>query len=419
MDLRQKKVTILGFARSGQEAARLAVLKGAQIRISDKADTPQIRGAIKNLNLKNTEVELGGHSEKFIQASDLVVLSPGIRLDSEPVIWAKRKGIPVIGEVELGFRFCPATVVAVTGSNGKTTVTTLIGEVLKKTGRKVFVCGNIGNPLCAEVDKMQKGDLVSLEVSSFQMETIVDFRPHVAVFLNFSCNHLDRHVDMADYLNQKKRIFLNQKPDDWAVLNYNDPVVKNLSSGTKARIVYFNSPETKDKSITNPNYLAALAVGSIFNVSREECLEVFRNFKGVEHRMEFIKNIRGIDFINDSKATTVESALWALNIIDKPLIMIAGGRDKGLDYTPVRVLAGKKVKELILIGEAKGKIKKALAGSLPLKDAGSLQEAVKLAFNDAQNGDCVLLCPMCASFDMFKNFEERGKLFKELVNNLK
>ncbi|MDP3142566.1 MAG: Mur ligase family protein, partial [Candidatus Omnitrophota bacterium] len=186
MELKQKKVTILGFARSGQEAARLVARRGAIVKISDQADTSQIREAIKKLDLGWVEIELGGHSEKFIQDSDLIILSPGIKLDSQPVVWAKQKGIPVISEIELGFEFCPAQIVAVTGSNGKTTVTTLIGEVLKKANKKVFICGNIGNPFCSEVDKMQKGDLVSLEVSSFQLETIVNFRPFVAVFLIFS-----------------------------------------------------------------------------------------------------------------------------------------------------------------------------------------------------------------------------------------
>jgi UDP-N-acetylmuramoylalanine--D-glutamate ligase len=419
MELKNKRVTILGFARSGQEAARLAAGHGARVRISDKTDNEAIRKAIKQLDFKVEEMELGGHSAKFIQDSDLVVLSPGIRLNSEPVRWAKDKGIPVISEIELGFQFCPATIIAITGSNGKTTVTTLVGEVLKKTGKKVFVCGNIGNPFCGEVGKMKKGDLVSLEVSSFQLETIVDFRPHVAVFLNFSRNHLDRHSDMQEYLSQKQRIFLNQKKNDWAVLNYRDPVVMGLAKKIKARVAFFNSPQNKDSFHANPNFSASLAVAAIFGVSREQCLKALKDFKGVEHRLEFVRNIRGVDFINDSKATTVESAIWALNLIDKPVIMIAGGRDKGLEFTTIRDLVKSRAKKMVLIGEARDKLKQAFAGVLPLLEAGSLKEAVDVAFRDAKSGDCVLLCPMCASFDMFANFEQRGKIYKELVRKLK
>lgn len=416
--LRGKKITILGFASSGREAARLAATRKAKIKISDQADTPQIRKAIEGSGLKNIEVELGGHSEQFIQDSDMVILSPGIRLDSPAVKYAADKNIPVISEIELGFRFCPARIVAITGSNGKTTVTTLVAEILRKTGRRVFACGNIGNPFCGVVDKLKPDDLVSLEVSSFQLETIVKFRPYVAVFLNFSRNHLDRHADMEEYLAQKKRIFLNQTAEDFAVLNHQDPVVRALATEIKAKIVYFNSPGDNDPAVANPNFLAAQAVGEIFKVSRESCLEVFNNFKGVEHRMEFVRNLQGVDFVNDSKATTVESAVWALSRLDKPIIMIAGGRDKGLDFTAIRELVKGRVREMVVIGEAKEKLKKAFAGALPLKEAADLKDAVSLAARDAHRGDCVLLCPMCTSFDMFVNFEERGRVFKELVNRL-
>ncbi|MFZ5799873.1 MAG: UDP-N-acetylmuramoyl-L-alanine--D-glutamate ligase [Candidatus Omnitrophota bacterium] len=418
LDLKGKKVTILGFARSGREAAQLAAKHGAKIRISDQADTPQIRQAIEDCLFKDIAVQLGGHSERFIQDSDWVILSPGIRLDSPAVKWAAKKNIPVISEIELGFYFCPAKIIAITGSNGKTTVTTLVAEVLKKTGRQVFACGNIGNPFSGIVDKLASDDLVSLEVSSFQLETIVKFRPYVAVFLNFSRNHLDRHADMKEYLLQKRRIFMNQTADDWAVLNYEEPVVKGLAKDLKAKTVFFNSPSDKDNAISNPNFLAAQAVGEIFKVSQEDCLEVFDNFKGAEHRLEFVRNFQGVDYINDSKATTVESAVWALNQLDKPVIMICGGRDKGLDFASIRELVKARVKEMVIIGEAKEKLKKAFDGALPLKEAKDLKEAVSWAARLAQSGDCVLLCPMCASFDMFANFEERGRVFKDLVRRL-
>ncbi len=416
MELKDKTVAIIGFNRSGQHAARLASRLGARVKVSDNSSDPGPKSDFEKLNLNNAAAEFGKHSENFIREGNLVILSPGVRLNSEPVLWAKQKHIPVISEIELAFRVCPAPIVAVTGTNGKTTVTTLIGEILKLTGKKVFVCGNIGTPFSKFALNIKPDDIVVLEVSSFQLEAIDKFRPYVAVFLNFSQNHLDRHADMPEYLTAKKRIFMNQSKEDYAVLNYADKIARGFAKEIKAKAVFFNKKE--DKAITNPNYLAALAVGKIFGLDRASCKKVLKNFRGVEHRMEFVRNIKGVDFVNDSKATTVDAAVWALKNINKPIIMIAGGRDKASDFTKIRKLVKNKIREMVLIGEATQKLKEAFFKTVKVKEARTLQEAVNSAFKDARKGNCILLCPMCASFDMFKDFEHRGRVFKKIVHKL-
>jgi len=419
MNFRNKKVTIIGLGRSGFESALLLSNLNARIKISDCLENEQLRAKAKILQDKNIEVELGRHSFTFIEGSQLIVVSPGVKNDSEVMTFAKQNSIPVIGEIELGFLLCPAQIIAITGTNGKTTVTTLVGEILKLTGKKVFVCGNIGSPFCKDVSKMTKGDLVSLEVSSFQLENTINFRPKVAVFLNFSRNHLDRHSDMQIYLDAKKKIFQNQDREDWAVLNHSCPEIRAIASEVKSKVLYFNFKDRDESEFgSNPNYLAAMAIGSIFGVSKDKCIEIFRQFRGVEHRLEYVRTINGIDFINDSKATTVDAAIWALNNLNKPIIMIAGGRDKGADFSVIKNLLKDKVKELILIGEAKGKISKSINSALPTKESNSLEEAISFAYKAARSGDCILLSPMCASFDMFSDFEERGRIFKNIVDRL-
>jgi len=315
--------------------------------------------------------------------------------------------------VELAWILCPATVIAVTGSNGKTTVTTLIGRVLEAWGKKVFVCGNIGNPFCGEVEKMEAGDFVSLEASSFQLEKAREFKPKIAVILNFNRNHLDRHKDMQEYLDAKKRIFINQDNSDYLVLNHDDAVVRELAKQASSKVAYFSrAPDL------NPNQAAVLAVASILGIKNDLCLKVFREFKGIEHRLEYVTEINNITFINDSKSTTVESTIWAFENISQPIVLIAGGRHKGIDYSIISDLIRKKTREVILIGEAREKIRSALTGAPSINESATLKEAVALAFSKAKSGDCVLLSPMCSSFDMFANYEERGEVFKKAVYDL-
>jgi len=411
---KNKKITIIGLARSGLECANLLFSLGAQVSVTDSQDNELTRLNARKLISKEIKVELGKHSQDFIKARELIVISPGVPDTSPAVIWAKDLAIPVISEIEVASILCPATIIAVTGSNGKTTVTTLIGKILKAAQKNVFVCGNIGNSFSAEVSKMQEGDFVSLEVSSFQLETIKDFKPKVSLIINFTKNHLDRYKDMQEYLQAKKRIFMNQDNSDFLILNADCPVSKELAKEAKANLVYFS----KSKEL-NPNQAAVIEVGKILGIDQESSLKVFAQFSGVEHRLEYVAQINQIKFINDSKATTVDSAIWALENISSPVVLIAGGKDKGLDYSEILDLARNKVKEVVLIGEARNKIKAAFGTSLSISEAGSLDDAVSLAFKKAKAGDCVLLSPMCSSFDMFSDYEARGMAFKKAVLNLK
>jgi UDP-N-acetylmuramoylalanine--D-glutamate ligase len=408
-----KEITIVGLARSGLACANLLYGLGAKLSITDSQDNDATRQNSSRLKAKAIKVELGRHSEEFIKGRDLVVVSPGVANNSPVFSWAKAVGIPVISEVELGWFLCPATVIAVTGSSGKTTVTTLLARIIETSGERAFSCGNIGKPLCGEIEKIREGDFVCLEVSSFQLERVRDFKPQIAVMLNFSANHLDRHKDLTKYLEAKKGIFVNQDKDDYLVLNANDDLLCSLAQEANSQVVYFSG-----EGGLNPNQAAALAVTNILKIDKDIALQVFNTFKGLEHRLEFVAELKGVKFVNDSKATLVESCIWAINNIASPIILIAGGRDKGLDYRGILKVARGKVKEVILIGEAKEKMKLAFSGTLPLQEAATLAEATELAFRKAAAGDCVLLSPMCSSFDMFTDYEERGRVFKQAVCGL-
>ncbi len=420
----------MGLARSGYACANLLYDLDADVSITDNQDNDSTRSYAAQLKSmvrlrsqltlsgaevsKNIKFEIGRHSQDFIRGKDLLVISPGIPDTALPIVLAKQFQVPVISEIELAWILCPATVIAVTGSNGKTTVTTLIGKVLEAKGEKVFVCGNIGNPFCGEVEEMEAGDFVSLEVSSFQLEKIHEFKPKIAAILNVTCNHLDRYKDMQEYLQAKKRIFMNQDKSDYLVLNYEDPVVKELDKEAQAKVVHFS--QGKD---LNPNQAAVLAVASILGINKELCLEVFRGFKGIEHRMEYVTEINNVTFVNDSKSTNINSTIWAFKNISSPIVLIAGGKHKGIDYSIISDLIREKAREVILIGEAKDKIRNALQGFVTINEASTLDEAVNLAFSKAKPGDYVLLSPMCSSYDMFHDYEERGKDFKKAVYSLK
>jgi len=403
----------VGLGRSGLACANLLYDLGAEVSITDNQDNEATFLNASRLRSKSINLELGRHTQEFIKNRDFMVVSPGVPNNALPIVWAEQFNIPVMSEIEFAWLLCPGHVIAVTGTNGKTTVTTLIGKLLEAAGKNVFICGNIGNPFSEEVAKIEAGDFVSLEVSSFQLEKIITFKPKIAVMLNFNCNHLDRHKDIAEYLGAKKRIFMNQDNSDYLVLNYDDPVVRDFGKEAKAQIIYFAEREG-----LNPNQSAVLAVASILGINSELCFKVFREFQGIEHRLEFIAEINNVKFINDSKATTADSTIWALKNIPEPIILIAGGKHKGIDYRVIRDLARERVKEAVLIGEAAGKIEDALKDLLSIQRAVTLEEAVQKAFSKASPGDCVLLSPMCSSFDMFQNFEERGKVFKETVFNL-
>jgi len=409
-----RKILVVGLARSGIACANLLFDLGAEVSVTDDKDDPAIRDNAKKLKSGRVKLELGKHTKEFVKGNDLLIISPGVTNNAPCVVWAQELNIPVISEIELAWMLCPGEIIAVTGSNGKTTVTTLIGRILEKAGKRVFVCGNIGNPFSGEVEKIREGDFVSLEVSSFQLERIKDFKPKVAVMLNFTPNHLDRHLDMQEYLDAKKRIFMNQDASDFLVINSEDPVLVKVAKEASSKVIFFKRSES-----LNPNQAVVLAVGEILGVENDLAKEVLLEFKGLEHRMELVSEIKGVKFINDSKATTVESAIWAFKDINTRVIFIAGGRHKEVDYRPIRPLVKEKAREVILIGEASPIIKEALSGCTVISEVGSLDEAVKRASLSASPGDTVLFSPMCSSFDMFTNYEERGKAFKKAVSKLK
>jgi UDP-N-acetylmuramoylalanine--D-glutamate ligase len=410
---RNKNITVVGLARSGLACANLLFDLGAKVSVTDSSNGLATRKNARLLKSSKILRELGRHTPEFIKGADLLVISPGVPDTALPVVWAEKSGIPVISEIEVGWLLCPAKIIAITGSSGKTTVTTLVGKILKAAGYKAFVCGNIGNPFTGEVKKIRPGDFAVLEISSFQLEKIRTFKPKISVITNISKNHLDRYPGMPDYMLAKKRISLNQDKTDYLVLNQEDKELIKMAGSSRARVKFF-----KAESNLNPNQSAVLAVGSILGLPKDICLKVFKDFKGLEHRMEEVATVRGVRFINDSKATTVESAAWALRNISAPVILIAGGKDKGVDYRSLLAVARDKVKEVILIGEARKKIKAAFKGYLSLSESATLPGAVNLAFSKADPGDCVLLSPMCSSFDMFSDYEHRGRVFKQAVKRL-
>ena len=411
---KNKKIAVVGLARSGLACANLLHQLGAWIKVTDHQDDHFSRESAAKLISPQIQVELGKHSRELIAWADSVVISPGVPLDSPCASWALQLHKPLLSEIEVASILCPATIVAVTGSNGKTTVTTLIGQVLEASGRKVFVCGNIGTPFCGEVAKMKEDDFAVLEISSFQLETVRDFKPKVAVILNCTANHLDRYNNIREYLEAKERIFMNQDRQDYLVLSANDKLLAGSALKAKSQVVYFGC-----QADLNPNQSAVMAVGKILGLSPEVMLAVLNKFKGIPHRMEEVACIGGVKFINDSKATTADSAIWALNNIDAPIILIAGGRHKGIDYRVILDAARAKVRQAILIGEASQIIARDLAaGGFPIEQALTLKDALVRAYACAKPGDCILLSPMCSSYDMFKDFEERGAAFRQMVQDL-
>ena len=424
LDLSKKRVVVVGAAKSGQAAARLAQRLNAKVKMSDAAAEETVDENFRRWAvLQGIPMEFGGHTRSFIEDSDLLVVSPGVRIDAQPLRWAREKNIAVWSEIELAFRACEKPVIAVTGSNGKTTVSTLIAEIIDRSGKKAILCGNVGTPFSDYVLDAPNADYFVLEVSSFQLETIKTFRPYVAVFLNFSQNHLDRHRDIEEYFIAKKRIFENQTRDDFAVVNKEDRRLEEMAPLLKAHGVFFNDKNIDGgllpmPFVTNPNFLAAATVARILKIPSDVFNEVFRQFPGVEHRMEALGEVEGILFINDSKSTTTEAGRWALQRVSRPVVMICGGRDKNADFTVMKEIVRNKVKQMIVYGEAREKLQAAFAQTVPLQSCPTLAEAVHSAFTRAENGDCVLLSPMCTSFDSFRSYTERGRAFKELVQQI-
>ena len=421
-----KNVIVVGLGKSGISACRLLSRRGDRVFITEVKDDEKTRLALQSLFeegvVQESNVELGSHTKDFVKDADLMVVSPGVRSDSVPVKTARGRNIPVIGEMELGYSMCPAPVIAVTGTSGKTTVTTLIGKMLASAGIDAVVCGNIGNPMSGEINRIKNDSIVVLEVSSFQLENIRAFKPMCSVILNISENHLDRHKDMEEYVNLKAKIFSNQDKDDFVFLNGRNNILRQLSLGiTRPKTEFFDEYKNLGTryGIKNENYLAAMSIASVAGVEEAKMLEVLSSFRGIEHRLEYITTINGIDFINDSKATTVSSVEWALKSLEQRIILIMGGRYKGGDFSRLGNLVKEKVDFIIAIGEAKTRIKEALRAFKGVSEEKTLDSAVEKAFKMAKEGNKILLSPGCSSFDMFENYEERGRVFKELCMKLR
>jgi len=425
-----KKVVIFGSGRSGVAVARKLVPLKALVAISEELPEekldPELLAEMRGLKVK---LELGGHTNSSIEGADLIVLSPGVHLDIPVILKARQKNIPIISEIELAYRFLSKPILAVTGTNGKTTTTTLIGEFLKAGAKSAVVAGNIGNPLVEVNDRDL--DFVVAEISSYQLETIVTFRPWISLILNLTEDHIERHGSMGEYAAAKARIFLNQRKTDYLIYNAEDKLVSQLAGQAEARLV----PFSKKDSFLDPaeilipgehnleNALAAAHAALICGVSREIIRSVLKVFPGVEHRIELVTEKRGVKFYNDSKGTNPDSTIVALKSLSngqKNIILIAGGRDKGGDLTDMVHLISDTVKKVILIGEAAQRFKAVLKSKqyLDLILASDLTQAVNTSYSLARPGDAVLLSPACASFDMFSNFEERGRIFKQLVAEL-
>lgn len=425
MYIKQKKITIVGLGNSGMNAAILAADNGAVVRATDAMDSSVLKESKKMLELRGVKVETGGHTESFIKGSDLVVLSPGVEQASPALKWARRYKIPVIGEMEFGYRFCKGKIIAVTGTNGKSTVTTLIGAMLKDAGFDTVVCGNIGNSLCGEIGRIGKDTRVVLEVSSFQLETVVDFKPHIAVILNITDDHMDRYSGFIDYFNEKIKVFMKQDEDDHLVLNYDAENLRLLEKMAKSKVHFYRKGlsdrfDTRLKGVHNTeNILASMLVGAIVGASEASMRRTIKNFSGLPHRFQTVAVIDGVEYIDDSKGTTVDSTVRALDSCKGRVLLIAGGKDKHSDYSAARDTIKDKVKSLILIGEAGDAIAAALEGAAKVYYAKSMEEAVTTARTMSERGDIVLLSPMCSSFDMYKNYKQRGEVFRKAVDGIR
>ena len=448
MELKGKTVLVVGLARTGAATVQFLAKRGAKVKASDAKTSAELAPFLEPLLDLAVDFELGGHTESFFSDSDLIVMSPGVPLNLPPVAKALAKGIPVIGEVELAFRFLRRPLIAITGTNGKTTTTTLVGEMLRGSGKKVFVGGNIGSPLIGYVEGPQDDDWVVAEISSFQLERVGDFRPKISALLNLTEDHLDRYETFGEYAAAKERIFARQKKEDYALLNADDPLVSALAPGLEPQVLLFSArravsfgsyltPEgivfqgpngTREmfdlsririKGAHNlENLMAAIAVAKMCGCPREALQRVMDEFPGIEHRLEWVRRLDGVSYFNDSKGTNVGSVVKSLQSFEEPVILIAGGKDKGGDYGPLQGLIAERVKGMALIGEAKERMFSALGGLTESAKLGSLEEAVRWARSKARPGGIVLLSPACSSYDMFANYQERGKRFKEIVHGL-
>jgi UDP-N-acetylmuramoylalanine--D-glutamate ligase len=471
MELNGKRVLVVGLGKSGVASALFLKQHGARVTVSDTKSGDELRNEIPVLLDHGIAVETGGHGDRTFSGQDLIVVSPGVPVDAPPLAQARALGQNVIGEIELAAQFLSGPIVAITGSNGKTTTTTLTGEIMAAGGFSTLVGGNIGTPAISLAERATPETVIVLEVSSFQLETIQTFRPKIAVVLNVTPDHLDRHRTFEIYTNAKARIFENQRGDDFVVLNADDPTCVSMAAKTKAQVFWFSrhrevergawvrdgaivlhgaKKETNrassfglDSVFIGPNerqtimlaseiplkgahnlenVLAAVCAGALMGCAPEKIRQAVQNFKAVEHRLEFVATIRGVDYYNDSKATNVDATIKALESFPANIHLILGGKDKGSDYSVLNELLRQRVKRVYTIGSAAAKIESQIIsaknGGPESVHAETLENALRKVNAVAEPGDVVLLAPACASFDQFKNYEQRGQVFKEIVKNL-
>lgn len=437
MELANKNILIVGLGLSGIAAARFAKNKGACVIVTDISKEEGLSLSVSELRAEGIRMELGQHKSETFERADLIVISPGVPHTIVPIQKATAAGVPVVGEIELACRFIEEPLVAVTGTNGKTTTTTLLGTMLERSGFKVFVGGNIGRPLIEYADNEDKAEIVVAEVSSFQLDTIDTFRPRVGVLLNITEDHLDRYPDFAAYARSKARIFENQQESDTAIINGSDPLVLEICKNIRSRKILFNvpgekatlnlEPETRSFDFSSVSLLgrhnrenasaaslAALASGGTIAGIQS----ALHDFKGLSHRLEYVATINDVDFFNDSKATNVDATVRALETFSKPVILIMGGRDKGGNFQALKKSVFRHTKKLIVMGAAKQKIQSSLGEVVDTQTASSMEQAVCSAYQAAAPGDVVLLSPACASFDMFSSYAERGEFFCKAVERL-
>lgn len=445
MELKNKRVVVVGLARTGVAVARFLAEQGARVIVTDMKDEEALAPFLEKLRGLDIDFELERHNNQSFLMADLIVVSPGVPMDIKPLALARSHGRPIISEIELAFNFIDAPMAAITGTNGKTTTTTLVGEIFRACGYKTFVGGNIGNPIIELAVGGEPVERVVAEISSFQLEGIRNFHPMVSVLLNITEDHLDRYETFQEYIDAKARIFQNQTPQDFAILNMDDKLVAALSSSIRARIIpmsqerelpegvfhrdgviffrldgreeRFPTADFRLKGVHNiENIMAALAATLLMGCDAAKALAAVAAFSGLHHRMELVREVDGVAWYNDSKGTNVGSVVKSLESFAGGVTLIAGGKDKGGAYAPLADLVKERVKRLILLGEAKERIRNELGGLTDARMVDSLEEAVQLAHELTAPGGVVLFSPACSSFDMFRSYAERGDRFAALVN---
>ncbi len=456
-DLNGKKILIVGFAKTGVVLARFLVKHGAEVTVSDHKSKAELANFLEQMDDVQVNYDLGNHTPKVFLQQDLIILSPGISPHLKIFEYAKNNGVQVTGEFEFASRFIKEPVIAVTGTNGKTTTVSLITEMLKRSGVNVWVGGNYGEPLVSYLTSDAKAQVIVVEVSSFMLEHVVEFAPKNIVFMNLAENHLDRHKSMEDYINAKRKIFLNTNQDTTSILNADDnavvelardpavqrgiiyyfsrkqslePQIMNIGGGVQIRdeIKIRTGPDIEVFSVENmkmrgfhnvENTMAAILAAREHGATHEAIQDVIDTYTGIEHRLEYVRKVGGVEFYNDSKATNVHAVLRALKAFDENVILIMGGKDTGLNYAPLREEVRRKVKTLILVGEAKERINRDIGDHSETFLIGTFDEAVHMAYSKSRIGDKVLLSPGASSFDFFDDYRDRGNYFKQIVHALR